>query len=183
MGYEWNRHGRSRMIGWYFDVVVGFLIRAVIRFVKLRSSEAWPVEEGTISAAKCPAAVYGGPVAELAYTYFHKGNTTLAYTGKLSWWRVQQRIMFLRFISGRKSQCASNQPTLKRRLLPLMSEIARSMTRFQRFVRLKVSIQELSDLSLSKFYVRCYLLCAPRAKGMGIPDDSASGLCAQTRST
>jgi hypothetical protein len=62
------------MIGWYFDVVVGFLIRTVIRFVKLRSSEAWPLEKGTISAATCPAAVYGGPVAELWYMYIHKGE-------------------------------------------------------------------------------------------------------------
>jgi hypothetical protein len=62
------------MIGWYFDVVVGFLIRIVIRFVKLRRSEAWPVENGTISAATCPAAIYGGPVAELGYTYIHNGE-------------------------------------------------------------------------------------------------------------
>jgi len=33
------------MIGWYFDIVVGFLIRTVIRFVKIRSSETWPVEK------------------------------------------------------------------------------------------------------------------------------------------
>jgi hypothetical protein len=72
------------MIGWYFDVVVGFLIHTVIRFVKLRSSEAWPVEKGTISAATCPAAVYGGPVAELGLRTSTRGNTTLAYTGKLS---------------------------------------------------------------------------------------------------
>jgi|KBSMisStandDraft_5_1062788.scaffolds.fasta_scaffold70574_3 hypothetical protein len=62
------------MIGWYFEVVIGFLVRAVIRFAKLRSSEAWPVEKGIISAATCPAAVYGGPVAELGYTYTHKGE-------------------------------------------------------------------------------------------------------------
>jgi hypothetical protein len=62
------------IFGWYFDVVVGFLIRAVVRFVKKRSSETWPVEKGTISAATCPAAVYGGPVAELVYTYIHKGE-------------------------------------------------------------------------------------------------------------
>ena len=62
------------MVGWYFDVVVGFLIRTVTRLVKLRSSEEWPVEKGTISAATCPAAVYGGPVAELVYTYIHKGE-------------------------------------------------------------------------------------------------------------
>ena len=62
------------MIGWYFDVLVGFLIRTVIRFVRLRSSQAWPVESGTICTANCPAASYGGPVAELGYTYVHKGE-------------------------------------------------------------------------------------------------------------
>jgi len=62
------------MIGWYFDVVIGFLVRTVIRFVRLRSSEAWPVEKGTVSAATCPAAVYGGPVAELGYTYIYEGE-------------------------------------------------------------------------------------------------------------
>lgn len=72
------------MIGWYFDVVVGFLIRTVVRFVKIRSSETWPVEKGTISSATCPAEVYGGPVAEMGYTYIHKGNTTRAYIGKPS---------------------------------------------------------------------------------------------------
>ena len=62
------------MIGWYFDIVVGFLIRTVVRFVKIRSSNTWPVEKGTISSAACPTAVYGGPVAELGYTYIHKGE-------------------------------------------------------------------------------------------------------------
>ena len=63
------------MVGWYFDVFVGFLIRIVIRFVKLRSSAEWPVEKGTILTATCPAAVYGGPIAELVYTYIHKGES------------------------------------------------------------------------------------------------------------
>ena len=62
------------MIGWYFDIVVGFLIRTVVRFVRIRSSETWPVEKGTISSATCPLAAYGGPVAELVYTYIHKGE-------------------------------------------------------------------------------------------------------------
>ena len=62
------------MIGWYVDIVVGFVIRTVVRFVKIRSREMWPVEKGTISSATCPLAVYGGPVAELGYTYLHKGE-------------------------------------------------------------------------------------------------------------
>src|SRR5881628_3658375 len=48
------------MTGWYFDIVLGFLIRTVVRFVKIRSSETWSVEKGTISSATCPTAVYGG---------------------------------------------------------------------------------------------------------------------------
>lgn len=62
------------MIGWYFDVVVGFLIRSVVRFLRIRSSGTWPIEKGTISSAICPLAAYGGPVAELGYTYIHKGE-------------------------------------------------------------------------------------------------------------
>lgn len=53
---------------------MGFLIRTVVRFFKIRSSEAWPVEMGTISSATCPSGVFGGPVAELGYTYIHKGE-------------------------------------------------------------------------------------------------------------
>ena len=62
------------MIGWYCDVVVGFLIRTVVRFVKIRSSRTWPVEKDTISSTTYPTAAYGGPVAELGYTYIHKGE-------------------------------------------------------------------------------------------------------------
>ena len=62
------------MIGWYFDVVVGYLIRTVVRFVKIRRSETWLIERATISSVTCPPAVYGGPVAELGYTYIHNGE-------------------------------------------------------------------------------------------------------------
>jgi hypothetical protein len=62
------------MVGWYFDIVIGFLVRTIVRFARLRGSETWPVERGTISSATCPLAAYGGPVAELGYTYIHKGE-------------------------------------------------------------------------------------------------------------
>lgn len=62
------------MIGWYFDIVVGFLIRTLVRFVRLRRSETWPVEKGTLLSATCQALSYGGPVAEFRYTYIHKGE-------------------------------------------------------------------------------------------------------------
>jgi hypothetical protein len=62
------------MIGWYFDIVLGYLIRSLVRFVKLRRSETWPVEKGKLLNATCPAISFGGPVAEFRYTYIHKGE-------------------------------------------------------------------------------------------------------------
>jgi hypothetical protein len=60
--------------GWYFDVVIGYLIRILIRAVRARGSNTWPVEKATVSNSRCPAAQYGGPVAEIIYTYIHEGS-------------------------------------------------------------------------------------------------------------
>ena len=62
------------MLGWYFDVLIGYAIRSLIRFVRTLQSEKWTAEKGTVSSAICPAAVYGGPVAEIGYTYIYKGE-------------------------------------------------------------------------------------------------------------
>jgi hypothetical protein len=62
------------MLGWYFDLVIGYLIRTVIRMVKTRGSDFWTVEKGLVSASTCPAATYGGPVAEVSYTYNYEGG-------------------------------------------------------------------------------------------------------------
>ena|SRR5437588_7027659 len=62
------------MIGWYFDIVVGFLIRTVVRFVKIRSSETCLSRRARFQARGAHQQVYGGPVAELGYTYIHKGE-------------------------------------------------------------------------------------------------------------
>ncbi len=62
------------MFGWYLDVLVGYVIRSFIRFVRTLKSEKWPAEKATVSSANCPASTYGGPVAEIAYTYIYKGE-------------------------------------------------------------------------------------------------------------
>ena len=51
-----------------------YLIRLVIRMVKARASDTWPVVKGTVSTSNCPPASYGGPVAEVVYTYIHEGS-------------------------------------------------------------------------------------------------------------
>jgi hypothetical protein len=115
------------MIGWYFDIVVGFLIRAVVRFVKIRSSETWPVEmsrRARFQAQPAHQQCTGDQSANWGTPTFTKGNTTLAYTGKRSCRGVPQKTTFLKLLLGRKSQYASNQLSLKRPLLLLMNEIA-----------------------------------------------------------
>jgi hypothetical protein len=62
------------MLGWYFDIVIGYLIRTVVRFFKMRRSGVWPIERAVISSVTCPRFVYGGPYAELGYTYTCKGG-------------------------------------------------------------------------------------------------------------
>lgn len=62
------------MIGWYLDVLVGYLIRSVIRLVRTWRSKKWPIERATISSTTCPFQPIGGPVAEIGYTYIHNGE-------------------------------------------------------------------------------------------------------------
>jgi hypothetical protein len=62
------------MLGWYIDIVVGFIVRTLVRFFKMRRSETWPIEKAVISSVHCPQFVYGGPYAELGYTYTHNGQ-------------------------------------------------------------------------------------------------------------
>ena len=62
------------MVGWYLDIVVGYLIRLVIRLVRTRGSDAWLTEKAKVSASSCPSAPYGGPRAEVGYTYVHEGS-------------------------------------------------------------------------------------------------------------
>ena len=60
--------------GWYVDIVVGFLIRSLIRRVKTRRSAAWHLEKGRVYSSNCPSISYGGPVAEVGYTYNYRGE-------------------------------------------------------------------------------------------------------------
>ena len=62
------------MGGWYIDIVIGYLIRAVIRLVKLHKSDSWSLEDAVVSSSTCPPAPYGGPVAEIGCTYNHAGG-------------------------------------------------------------------------------------------------------------
>jgi hypothetical protein len=62
------------MLGWYIDIVIGYFIRTLVRFFRIRRSETWPVEKAVVSSVSCPKFAYGGPYGELGYTYTHQGG-------------------------------------------------------------------------------------------------------------
>jgi hypothetical protein len=62
------------IVGWYLDILFGYLIRTLLRFVNLWRSAKWPVVTGAISSATCPPAPSGGPMAVFGYTYIHNGH-------------------------------------------------------------------------------------------------------------
>jgi hypothetical protein len=59
--------------GWYLDILVGYLIWILVRTVKARGSEHWPVEKALITGSSCAHAAYGGPVDEITYTFPSRG--------------------------------------------------------------------------------------------------------------
>jgi hypothetical protein len=60
--------------GWYLDILVGYLIRILIRTVKARGCDQWPVEKALTTGSRCERAAYGGPVAEVTYAFHHEGE-------------------------------------------------------------------------------------------------------------
>src|SRR5215831_12021201 len=61
----------------FLEIAIGFighLIRTLVRFIKLRRSETWPVEKGKLLSASCTPTGYGEVVAEFSYAYIHKGE-------------------------------------------------------------------------------------------------------------
>ena len=61
------------MPGWYLDVVVGYIIRLIIRAITGQQARTWFVERASVSAASWES-IYGGPVAEVRYTYIYNGG-------------------------------------------------------------------------------------------------------------
>jgi hypothetical protein len=62
------------MLGWFLDVYVEFLLRIVIRALRTRGSDGWPICRGTVRSSRALTAVYGCPLAEIVYTYRVSGE-------------------------------------------------------------------------------------------------------------
>jgi hypothetical protein len=61
------------MAGWFLDIIVGHLIRTVIHLFKSRGSHQWPKQNATVLSSRMLGG-YGGPVAEVIYSYTHQGR-------------------------------------------------------------------------------------------------------------
>jgi hypothetical protein len=61
------------MGGWFVDIIVGYLLRTAFRVAKANGSQSWPVENATVTFSNSSFG-YGGPVAQVGYTYRHQGR-------------------------------------------------------------------------------------------------------------
>jgi hypothetical protein len=61
------------LLGWHFDVILGYLIRSLIHFLKFRGAADWAREKATVSSSKAEG-LYGGHVAEVSYIYVRDGG-------------------------------------------------------------------------------------------------------------
>jgi len=66
------------MGGWFVDIFVEYLFRAMARLIKTRGSGTWPIAKATVTSSGCPVVAYGCPIAEVYYTYRVDGEL---YTG------------------------------------------------------------------------------------------------------
>ena len=64
--------------GWFVDILVVYLIRVVVRFVKARGSASWIVCKGTVTTSQRPRKEFGCELAEITYLYRMDGEL---YTG------------------------------------------------------------------------------------------------------
>src|SRR5438045_762513 len=59
------------MGGWFLDILIGYWVRAVIRMYKARGSNKWLIEKATVMSSSA-SNDYGGPVAEVIYSFRHQ---------------------------------------------------------------------------------------------------------------
>jgi hypothetical protein len=50
------------MLGWYIDILIGYLTRILVRFFKVRRSETWPIEKARDFKRELPKIRVWGPV-------------------------------------------------------------------------------------------------------------------------
>lgn len=66
------------MVGWFADIFVEFLVRVVMRMVRIFRSGSWQTVPGEVTDSTYQSASYGCDVAEICYKYRVDGEL---YTG------------------------------------------------------------------------------------------------------
>jgi hypothetical protein len=66
------------MGGWFVDIFVEYLFRAMSRVIRNRGSGSWSIAKANVTSSACPNAVYGCHIAEVYYAYRVNGEL---YTG------------------------------------------------------------------------------------------------------
>ena len=66
------------MGGLVIDIYIEYFYRLMVRMIKRRGSNTWPLVKATVTSSSCPGAGYGCDVAEIYYKYRVDGEL---YTG------------------------------------------------------------------------------------------------------
>jgi hypothetical protein len=62
------------MLGWYVDIIVGYIVRITMQTIKSRGGSRWLLQRATVTGSNCEYSVYGGQVAEVTYTWNRDGE-------------------------------------------------------------------------------------------------------------
>lgn len=87
------------MAGFFLEVIVEYLIRALGRAIKRRRSRAWPTVSATVTSSECPKNS-GCNLAEVSYLYRFNGERYAGRDKKPFWFSVNAEIYIRDFPPG-----------------------------------------------------------------------------------
>ena len=70
------------MLGLYIDILIEYLFRIVVRFVRKQRSSSWPLNQATVMHAVCPKPGLGCRVVQVGYTYRVDGESYAGTSSK-----------------------------------------------------------------------------------------------------
>ena len=87
------------MLGWYFDEILVYLFRTIVRLVVEFRSRAWPLAEGKVEESRCEFSLY--PTSEVTYVYGVERNSYKGTAKRAFFWNSSAKQYTSRFTPER----------------------------------------------------------------------------------
>jgi len=87
------------MAGFFLDIIIEYLIRAMGRAIKRRRSRDWPTVRATVTSSECPKSS-GCNLTEVFYLYRFNGERYAGRDKKPFWFSVNAEIYIRDFPPG-----------------------------------------------------------------------------------